>query len=117
MQLIGFTAREAMKYHPTSILPILLLAASAAAELKDNEPRQSADWRPPIEVDADTLEVLRKINSASAYEVPDLGLREDENYAYTSHDVSPFRHVQPFKERLSDERHLHPLYRRVSRKL
>ena len=51
-----------------------------------------------IEIDPETVEVLRKINSVSAYEVPDLGLREDENYAKTTRDVSPFRHVEPYKE-------------------
>ncbi len=50
------------------------------------------------DVDPETLEVLRKINSVSAYEVPDLGLREDEVYAKTAQDVEPFRHVTPFKE-------------------
>jgi len=84
-----------MRHHPISVLAVLLLAASAAAETKD---KGSDDWRPPIEVDPGTMEVLRKINSASPYEVPDLGLKEDKNYAYTSHDVSPFRHVEPFKQ-------------------
>jgi len=51
-----------------------------------------------IEIDPETTELLRKINSASAYEVPKLGLREDENYAKTTRDVSPFRHVEPYME-------------------
>jgi len=51
-----------------------------------------------MEIDTETLEVLRKINSASAYEVPDLGLKEDDNYARTSRDAEPFRHVRPYKE-------------------
>ncbi len=50
------------------------------------------------EADPEMLEVLRKINSVSAYEVPDLGLREDEIYAKTSKDVEPFGHVDPYKE-------------------
>ena len=50
------------------------------------------------EVDPEMLEVLRKINSVSAYEVPDLGLREDENYAKTAEDVEPFGHVDPYKK-------------------
>jgi len=51
-----------------------------------------------VEIDTDTLEVLRKINSVSAYEVPDLDLKEDDNYARTSRDAEPFRHVTPYKE-------------------
>lgn len=50
------------------------------------------------EVDPEMFEVLRKINSVSAYEVPDLGLREDEIYAKTTKDVEPFGHVDPYKE-------------------
>lgn len=51
-----------------------------------------------IEADPETIEVLRKINSVSAYEVPDLGLRQDKNYAKTAQDVEPFGHVTPYKE-------------------
>jgi len=84
-----------MKYHPLSLLAILLLALPAGAEPKD---KPSSDSRPPVEIDPAMQEVLDKINSASAYEVPDLGLRLDESYAHTSQEVSPFRHVEPFKE-------------------
>ncbi len=48
-------------------------------------------------VDPDMTEVLAKINAASAYEVPDLGVRRDENYAQTAQEFEPFRHVQPYK--------------------
>ena len=67
-----------MRYLPISLLAILLLAASAAAEPKEKKRSLSDDPRPAVEVDPEMREVLRKINSASAYDVPDLGLREDE---------------------------------------
>ena len=51
-----------------------------------------------VEIDPETIEVLHKINSVSAYEVPDLGLRKDDNYAKTAQDVEPFGHVKPYKE-------------------
>jgi len=51
----------------------------------------------PAPADPDMTEVLAKINAASAYEVPDLGRRRDENYAQTAQAFEPFRHVQPFK--------------------
>lgn len=51
-----------------------------------------------IEVDAGTREVLRKINSVSAYEVPELVLKKDQNYAKTSEEFEPYRHVKPYKE-------------------
>ena len=52
----------------------------------------------PVKVDAHTAEVVQKINAVSAYEVPDLALKEDEDYAETTDDVRPFRHVEPYKE-------------------
>ena len=84
-----------MKSHLIPVVALLLFAAAAAAQTND---QPSKSGRPPIEVDPGTQEVLDKINSASAYEVPDLGLREDENYAHTSREVSPFRHVEPYKQ-------------------
>jgi branched-chain amino acid transport system substrate-binding protein len=53
---------------------------------------------PSVEIDRQTREVLNKIDAASAYEVPDLDLREDEDYAKTSRQFEPFRHVEPYKE-------------------
>jgi ABC-type branched-subunit amino acid transport system substrate-binding protein len=69
--------------------------APSAIEAEEKDAHESP---PPIELDTGTREVLRKINSVSAYEVPELGLKKDSNYAYTSQDVEPFRHVRPFKE-------------------
>jgi ABC-type branched-subunit amino acid transport system substrate-binding protein len=50
------------------------------------------------EITPSAKEVLEKINAVDAYEVPDLELRRDENYAATSADVEPFRHVKPYKK-------------------
>lgn len=62
------------------------------------------DWYPPIEVDQSTLEVLRKINTATAYEVPQLNLRREENYASTPDYVAPFgRFQEPFKRHFLEQ--------------
>ena len=84
-----------MKRYMILLFAVLMLGAFSCAgpEEKKPEPLQSD----PL-VDDAMLEVLEKINSVSAYEVPDLGLREDENYANTTRDVEPFRHVKPYKE-------------------
>ena len=50
------------------------------------------------EIDEQTREVLKRINAAGCYEVPDLKLKKDNNYANTSVDVEPFRAVKPYKE-------------------
>lgn len=53
---------------------------------------------PGIEVDADTLEVLRRINAAGPNEVPDLRLKRETNYARTSADMEPYGGIKPYKE-------------------
>ena len=45
----------------------------------------------------DTATVLERID-VGPYEVPDLPLKTNSNYASSSVDVEPFRHVKPFKE-------------------
>jgi len=57
---------------------------------------QKPDQRPPV--DPDTAEVLRRINAVGLYEVPDLKLKKDDNYAKTPVDVEPFGAVKPNKE-------------------
>jgi ABC-type branched-subunit amino acid transport system substrate-binding protein len=42
--------------------------------------------------------VLRKINAVGPYEVPDLEIQKDDNYARTPEDVEPFGPVKPYKE-------------------
>ena len=51
-----------------------------------------------VPVDAATAEVLRRINAAGPYEVPDLAVKREQNYAKTSSDLEPFGGVKPYKE-------------------
>jgi ABC-type branched-subunit amino acid transport system substrate-binding protein len=82
-----------MRYHQFLSLAILaVIVASCSTPKHAHLDGQTA------ELDAETRQILDKINSVSAYEVPDLGLRKDENYAKTARDVEPFRHVKPYKE-------------------
>lgn len=84
-----------MKRYMILFFAVLMLGAFSCAGPKERKPES---LETDTQIDAATLEVLQKINSVSAYEVPDLGLREDENYAKTTRDVEPFRHVEPYKE-------------------
>jgi ABC-type branched-subunit amino acid transport system substrate-binding protein len=43
-------------------------------------------------------DILGRLESISPYEVPDLPLKTNLNYAYSSADVEPFGGVKPFKE-------------------
>ncbi len=66
-------------------------AAAGETARRESSPRARS-------TDVDTAEVLRRINAVNAYEVPDLDLRKDDNYAQTSEDVEPFGGVKPYKE-------------------
>ena len=88
------------RYLPCKLLTALFLATCFTTITSAVEPGEngSATLHPSIPASPETLEVLRKINSASAYEVPQLGVKEDRNYAFTPEDVEPFRHVKPFMQ-------------------
>ncbi len=49
-------------------------------------------------IDPDTAEVLRRINAVDAWQVPNLQLKKDPNYAWTPADVEPYSGVKPYKE-------------------
>ncbi len=53
-------------------------------------------------VDADTRRLLEAID-VGPYEVPDLDLKRDRNYAFSATDLQPFRHVTPFKEHFLEQ--------------
>jgi len=84
-----------MKRYMILLSTVIMLGAFSCA---GPEKRKPEGLKSDTQVDAATLEVLEKINSVSAYEVPDLGLREDEIYAKTTDEFEPFRHVKPYKE-------------------
>ena len=84
-----------MKRYMILLFTVLILGVFSCSGQKE---KKQENLESDTHLDAETLEVLRKINSVTAYEVPDLGLREDENYAKTTRDFEPFRHVEPFNE-------------------
>ena len=49
-------------------------------------------------IDPDTAEVLRRIDAAGTYGIPDIQLKREQNYASTPTDVEPFGGVKPYKE-------------------
>jgi len=52
--------------------------------------------------DVDVAKLLELID-VGPYEVPPLVLQEDHNYAHSSVDVEPFRHVTPYKEHFLEQ--------------
>jgi len=83
--------------YPAVVLLLLLLSCAVI------EPAQTELVAPSEDIDPETAELLEKINVASAYEVPDLGLRKDQNYAKTAQDVEPFGHVKPYKQHFLEQ--------------
>ncbi|MBN2476335.1 MAG: ABC transporter substrate-binding protein [Pirellulales bacterium] len=80
------------------ILLLVALLSAAPLALAETEGTDASRTPPPIAIDDSTRQVLETINSVGPYEVPDLGLKQDQNYAHTSREVEPFRHVKPYKE-------------------
>ncbi len=54
-------------------------------------------------IDSDTAEVLRRIDSVDAYEVPDLDLKKNADYAWTPEDVAPFGGVEPYRKHFLEQ--------------
>jgi ABC-type branched-subunit amino acid transport system substrate-binding protein len=78
---------------------IFVLAVAAAGD----SPRDSEY---PVMLpfdDPQVLGVLERSSAASAYEVPNLGIKKDTNYAHTSVDVEPFSGIKPFKEHFLEQ--------------
>jgi ABC-type branched-subunit amino acid transport system substrate-binding protein len=74
-------------------------AGSAVAQ--SDKTKAAGEAMPPelkALIDDDTAEVLRRINGLSPYQVPDLRLKEDTNYAHTSVDYEPYGALKPYKE-------------------
>lgn len=79
------------------LIVALLLLAATLAQADGSADKPKTAW-PDVKVDASMRRVLELINSANPYEVPDLEIRKDDNYAKTAEDVEPFGGVKPFKE-------------------
>ena len=70
----------------------------------EKEPAQQAGdaERPAPTQERGTDRLLEAID-VGPYEVPALDLQKDDNYAWSSKDVEPFRHVTPFKEHFLEQ--------------
>ena len=74
---------------------------TAPATAADEE---SADEvKAPAATDDADLQKLLEVIDVDPYEVPELQLQKDNNYARSSTDVEPFRHVTPFKEHFLEQ--------------
>ena len=75
----------------------ILLAAPLAA------PPVLADEKPDSEDEDAAIQKLLEVIDVGPYEVPKLTLQKDDNYARSSVDVEPFRHVTPYKEHFLEQ--------------
>jgi len=82
------------------VVLLLLAVPMAAADAQKAAPAADEELPPQLKalIDEDTAEVLRRVNAVSAYEVPELNLRKDNNYGQTSEDLEPFGAVKPYME-------------------
>jgi len=91
-----------MKYQLILFVTLVLLAARCHAESKEQKADNSS---PPVAVDDKMREVVEKINAVNAYEVPDLELKKDQNYARTSRQFQPFGQydIKPYKRHFLEQ--------------
>lgn len=84
-----------------------LLSVRSGVVAADPEPAADAtDAEAAVTTDVsegETARNLEKINAAGAYHAPDLELKLDDKYAHTTKDLTPFRHVQPYKEHFLEQ--------------
>lgn len=76
------------------LFAVLALASFAAPAAGGDSGKEAA---PPVEIDEYLKTLLERID-VGPYEVPDLEIQKDENYAHTPVDFEPFGAVKPFKE-------------------
>jgi ABC-type branched-subunit amino acid transport system substrate-binding protein len=79
--------------------PLLVSCAKIFPEQRDQE----TDAKLEVPIDADTAEVLRRIDSVDAYEVPELDLKVETDYARMSEDVAPFGGEKPYREHFLEQ--------------
>jgi len=82
------------------LLSALLGLTAVTADDKKETPTQA--W-PEYEIDAELQAIIDKINSVDAYQVPDIGLKKDDNYARTPGDIEPFGGVAPYKRHFLEQ--------------
>jgi len=83
-------------------LTVIALNPRLAAEPNDAKDVGKPSTSTPGETNADIEALLRAID-VGPYEVPKLDLKKDHNYAQSSVDVEPFRHVTPFREHFLEQ--------------
>jgi len=64
---------------------------------------QEIEAKLEVPIDPDTADVLRRINSVDAYEVPELDLKQETDYARMSKDVAPFGGEKPYREHFLEQ--------------
>ncbi|MHC4826336.1 MAG: ABC transporter substrate-binding protein [Planctomycetota bacterium] len=77
----------------------LLVGSVAVADVSPDPAGRASG----VAIDEALQELLDAINSVDAYDVPDLLIRKDSNYAHTPEDVEPFGPVRPFKEHFLEQ--------------
>ncbi|HEX6880477.1 MAG TPA: hypothetical protein VF135_08945, partial [Terriglobales bacterium] len=86
--------RTALLLLISSIALTCLAQQAQKTESKPNpsSPSKSEVLPPELKalIDDDTAEVLRRINSVTPYEAPDLRLKQDTTYANTPVDYEPY---------------------------
>jgi branched-chain amino acid transport system substrate-binding protein len=80
-------------------VPLLIGCAKIFPAQRDLE----VEAKHEVPIDPDTADVLRRINVVDAYEVPELDLKVETDYARMSEDVAPFGGEKPYREHFLEQ--------------
>ena len=100
------SANEGGLSFPGVRLDCLILAVALMLALGTIVPAAAAQDQGQPVADASEDEGIRRLLEAidvGPYEVPELTLQKDSNYARSATDVEPFRHVRPFREHFLEQ--------------
>jgi branched-chain amino acid transport system substrate-binding protein len=80
-------------------VPLLIGCAKIFPAQRDQE----VEVKHEVSIDPDTADVLRRINVVDAYEVPELDLKVETDYAQMSEDVAPFGGEKPYRKHFLEQ--------------
>ena len=95
-----------VRYILAMIALAAFLAAPRPARADENEPakdlKTTSNDQEQVNEDEAVQRLLKAVD-VGPYEVPELELQKDDNYAHSAVDVEPFRYVTPYKEHFLEQ--------------
>ncbi|UCG31705.1 MAG: ABC transporter substrate-binding protein [Phycisphaerales bacterium] len=91
------------KYTLALIGLAVFLATLGSASAEEGQPDRDTTNERKQTGEEEAVHSLLEAIDVGPYEVPELDLQKDHNYAHSAVDVEPFRHVTPYKEHFLEQ--------------